>query len=98
MDDEPSPSWTHVHDGEDSNIVQVMLRNHDIEAYVIPASRRRQPSVWVLAPDAPRAIALIEEMRNVVEHPLMGTWLCRCGEICEAQFDRCWKCGKERAV
>lgn len=55
-----------------------------------------QPELWVAeAADADRA------RRILAEGPLApaekgDVWQCNCGEIQEAQFTQCWRCGSYR--
>jgi hypothetical protein len=55
-----------------------------------------QPELWVLdTADAERAARLL------AEGPIPATqkshvWQCECGEIQEAQFTQCWRCGNDR--
>ena len=55
-----------------------------------------QPELWLQdEADAERAQQLLSE------GPLAPTqkgnvWQCGCGEISEAQFTQCWRCGAER--
>ncbi len=55
-----------------------------------------QPELWVEDDaDAERAAQMLAEgpLRPVEKG---NVWQCSCGEIQEAQFTQCWRCGKER--
>jgi hypothetical protein len=58
------------------------------------------PELWVTNPaDAPRAREIIEayEARREAQPPQQPPWKCpHCGEMIEAQFSECWKCGTAR--
>jgi hypothetical protein len=54
-----------------------------------------QPEVWVEDDaDAERALRLLSEgpIRRIDK---ARVWQCGCGEIQEAQFTQCWRCGAE---
>jgi hypothetical protein len=54
-----------------------------------------QAELWVLEEgDAPRAERLLREGPRPAHGP---PWRCACGELCEAQFTQCWKCGAYRS-
>jgi hypothetical protein len=99
FDDDFLPGWSCVCDEGDCVIVQEMLANHTVESEVVPMGAHQkysQPTLWVRGDDYSRAIALIDKMLHELRNPPIGAWLCRCGEQIEAQFDICWKCGKDK--
>ncbi len=57
------------------------------------------PSVWVLRDaDFDRARDLIAEFERQTKQKDAQTWQCgNCGEVLEAQFSECWRCGTSRS-
>ena len=62
-----------------------------------------RPSLWVLDPDAPRAIEIVtayETGAGSAGDQTDGStpsWVCAgCGEQVEGQFSECWSCGAVR--
>ena len=55
-----------------------------------------QPELWLVdGADAERARTVLSE--GILARAEKGTlWQCGCGEIQEAQFTQCWRCGKYR--
>ncbi|MFN7887314.1 MAG: DUF2007 domain-containing protein [Betaproteobacteria bacterium] len=55
------------------------------------------PQLWVLDDlDEARAQLLLAELRRAPDGP---PWTCAaCGEVLEAQFGQCWKCGAARPL
>lgn len=51
------------------------------------------PTLWVVAHNAPRALALIEAARHQAAMP---AWVCSCGEPNDGPFGSCWSCGADR--
>jgi len=53
------------------------------------------PEIWLLDErDWPEAEGLLAELLG--PRPDGRSWLCRCGELLEAQFTQCWHCGALR--
>ncbi len=98
-DDEFLPGWSCVCDEGDCGIVHEMLTNHSIDSEVVAMGsygKYSQPTLWVRDTDYDRAVELIKKMADEMNNSPLGAWLCRCGEQLDAQFDICWKCGKDK--
>ena len=56
-----------------------------------------QAELWIAdASDSVRAERVLRE--GLVRHAGTGAaWQCACGEILEAQFSQCWRCGRNRS-
>lgn len=55
-----------------------------------------QPELWLVEPaDAERARSVLSE-RPLAPAEKGNVWQCACGEIQEAQFTQCWRCGECR--
>ena len=55
--------------------------------------------VWVIhEDDVARARVIVQELESQSEVSNQEPWTCAsCGEVLEAQFTSCWKCGADRA-
>lgn len=77
--------------------VACLLRNEELFAALgeIPFLECR-PELWVVDDEVlPRAQQLVDHWLH--EDDTAVPWRCPdCGEELEGQFDRCWKCGRER--
>ncbi|MBI3372279.1 MAG: DUF2007 domain-containing protein [Betaproteobacteria bacterium] len=56
-----------------------------------------QPELWIAADqDSARAERVLRE--GLLWGRAKGSiWQCACGEIIEAQFTQCWRCGSEKS-
>lgn len=69
------------------------VRNGDL-AQIVPAPPFYE-ELWVSDEEYPRAAELLSSWRRPPASA--PSWACpRCGELVEAQFTSCWKCGAER--
>jgi hypothetical protein len=96
------------------NLVKGALENAGIEASVVgdhlqmavgdlPLGWPVSPRVWVRAPDAQPAHALIEHWQaNRLQPESVSPappWTCpKCGETVDADFDLCWNCQHDRVA
>jgi len=63
----------------------------------IPMTIESRPSVWVRDEDLPRAKEILADFNR--ERTENGeAWQCAdCGEVLDAQFTDCWRCGAARS-
>jgi len=76
------------------------VRNEVLSCLIgeLPMTIDSRPSVWVRAEDAPRANELVAEFnRDRIGNG--QAWRCAgCGEMLDAQFTECWRCGASRSA
>ncbi len=73
------------------------VRNGDFSR-IVPAPPFYE-ELWVQEDDYPRATELLSARPISPNTPIPGTWVCpECGEVVEAQFTTCWKCGAPRPL
>lgn len=89
-------------DPADAHLVVAILDGHEGEALwsargELPLTPESAPSVWVANDgDAQRAREVIATELGPRQEG-GPPWTCsQCGELCEGQFTRCWKCGRQR--
>jgi putative signal transducing protein len=86
----------HVHSLLEANNIECHLRNMNLTGGIgeLPLNEC-WPEVWVNdESDFCSAEQLIKNALSRAEHS--ENWQCRCGEMIEGQFERCWACGKEK--
>lgn len=78
--------------------IQCVLRNEALSGAMgeLPLNEC-WPEVWIVNDmDAARAGKIVAQLNS---EPVQGEpWACECGEVLEAQFTTCWKCGRERVA
>ena len=92
----------------EAQLIRDLLERHRIETRVfgdyltgalgeLPADI--YPTLWVVEDDdVPRARELLQRWFDDNADRAAGrSWVCRgCGELLDASFDLCWRCGHER--
>ena len=72
------------------------VRNGDVSR-IVPAAPFYE-ELWVTDEDYPKASELLASWQRVPSQA-GSSWTCPgCGEIVEAQFSSCWKCGAQREL
>jgi hypothetical protein len=96
-----------AHDAIEAQLICDYLGNSHIPATVLDRYQSAAagelpalnfPWVWVLEDrDLARARELLQEFLARRREPSRASpWRCHCGARIEAEFDLCWRCGRER--